>query len=114
MERGNIEFKKKLEETLGDKMPKPEDIKLSAITKRIILSFDKYQELQRIFTLGAYNMWCTGVNKSVDPNADPDAAGLNFVETHDAENFGDLFITEHVAAYEEKKAAAEKEQGENK
>jgi hypothetical protein len=105
MEGKNLEFfKKKLEETLGSEMPKPEDIKLSAITKRIILPVKKYQKLQELFTLGAYNMWCTGVNKNVDPNIDPNAAGLNFVEMHDAENFGDLFVTEYVAAYEAKEA----------
>ena len=85
-------------------MPKPEDIKLSALTKRIILTAKKYQELQILYTLGDYNKWCAGINKKADPNVDTNVAGLNYVEVGDAKNFSDLFITEREAELEEKEA----------
>jgi len=85
-------------------MPKPEDIKLSALTKRIILTAKKYQELQILYTLGDYNKWCAGINKKADPNVDTNVAGLNYVEVGDAKNFSDLFITEHQAELEAKEA----------
>ena len=112
MEQINMEFKKNLEEALGDKMPKPEDRKLSAITGRIILSAKEYQELQvELIFKGKKNrnMWCAGVNKNADPNIYPIVAMDNFIEVGDAKSFSELFITEHEAEFEAKKFAAQKE-----
>ncbi len=110
MEGKDLEFKKRLEQTLANEMPKPEDIKLSELTGRIILSAEKYQKLQVLYTYGDYNKWCTGVNKHVDPNSDPIIPLENYIETGDAKSFSDFFITECEARLEAKEAEQAKNQ----
>ena len=105
MDQNTIEFKRRLEKTLGELMPKPEDIKLSAITRRIILSQGKYNQLQSIYAYKDYNMWCAGMNKHVDPSSDPMIPVENYIEVGDAQRFEDLFITEREAELEAKEIA---------
>jgi len=102
-----MEFRERLTQTLGERMPK--EPKLSALTQRIILTAKEYQNLQVIFTFDAYNLWCAGVNKKVDPRSDPMIAVENFIDTGDAKNFSDLFITEREAELEVQEAKAKSE-----
>ena len=102
-----MEFKEIIKETLGDRMPK--NPKLSAITKRIILTQKEYNYLQIDFVHGDYNMWCAGMNEKINPNSDPDLPFLNYVKTGDAKNFSDLFITESEAELEAEQGKVQEE-----
>ena len=104
-----MKFVEILKQELGAEWPK--NPKFSAITNRIIVSQKDYARLQITFTWGNYNMWCTGMNKNIDPNKDssdilpPPVA--NYIESGDAKNFKDLFITENEARIEAEEAAAQ-------
>ena len=100
-------FQEKIRETLGSKFP--ENPRLSAVTKRIILSQREYSDLQDSFVHGDYNMWCTGMNKHLNPDNDPNLPYFNYIETGDAKNFSDLFIPESKATLEAKEADASEE-----
>lgn len=113
MEGNNIEFRKNLEKSLGDKMPKPEERKLSAITKRIILTQKEYDDLQVIYMFEGkenYNMWTAGKNKDADPSSNLIIPLDNYIETGDAQRFKDLFITENEARIEAEEAEKTKNQ----
>lgn len=98
-----MEFKERLEQTFGDRLPKNPEF--SAITRRIILTQKEYNDLQRDFTLSAYNKWCTGINKGVDPESSELLPFDNYLDTGDAKSFRDLFVAEREAEVEAKEAA---------
>ncbi|KKQ88139.1 MAG: hypothetical protein UT12_C0027G0004 [Candidatus Curtissbacteria bacterium GW2011_GWC2_38_9] len=102
-----MEFKERFKQTFGDRLPK--NPQLSAITKRIILPVQEYVDLQKDFTFDAYNMWCAGINKGVDPNSDHLIPVQNYIESGDAKSFSELFITEHHAELEAKQATTQEE-----
>lgn len=102
-----MEFKEIIKTTLKDKMP--QNPQLSALTGRIILTLKEYNDLQIDFVHSDYNMWCTGINKKINPDSDPDLPFLNYIDDGDAKNFSELFITEHEAESEANQAAAQEE-----
>ena len=102
-----MNFGERIRETPGINFP--ENPKLSALTKRIILPQKEYNRLQEIFVHSEYNMWCTGMNKHLNPDNDPNLPYFNYIETGDAKNFSDLFIPEPKADLEAKEVAASEE-----
>jgi len=97
-----MKFEEIIKKTLEDKMPK--NPKLSALTERIILTQKEYNDLQVDFVHSDYNMWCTGMNKKINPNNDPNLSFFNYIETGDAKKFSELFATEDEAKLEAEKA----------
>jgi len=102
-----MEFKERIKQTLGDKMPK--EPKLSALTGRIILTQKQYNALQDDFVHSDYNMWCAGMNKKMNPNNDPNLPFFNYIETGDAKHFHEIFSTEAEAETESQIVAAQEE-----
>jgi len=106
-----MEFGERLKKTLEDKLPK--NLEFSVLTNRIILTQKEYNDLQIDFVHSDYNMWCAGINKKINPDSDPNLPFLNYIETGDAENFSELFITQSEADLEAEQAITQEKENKN-
>lgn len=106
----SIVFKKRIEDELGNQIPK-EPVR-SAITGRIVLDQKTYNYLQVCFANGDYNKWCTGVDEGVDPSGDLSLLLFHYIKVGDAKKFNEIFTTEAEAEEEAKEAAAKENKSE--